>query len=169
MYAQPGKKLLFMGNELGQEHEWDHDTSLDWNRLFSPFSQGLAKWLKQLNRLHVEEKAFHELDFNPATFEWVDCNDTLQSIISFLRKSSDGQTILSVFNFTPVPHMSYRIGVPHGGFWTEIANSDALDYSGSGQSNAGGRQADPIPCHGRPFSLSLTLPPLGAIFLKVIP
>jgi 1,4-alpha-glucan branching enzyme len=166
MYAQPGKKLTFMGGELGQLREWNHDSSLDWHELGSHFPQGLSKWVQAVNGLYANEKALHEQDFDPHTFEWVDCNDTQNSIVSFLRRSSDGQTILIVFNFTPVPHHDYRIGVPHGGYWRELLNSDTGDFGGGNVTNGGGRQADPWSFHGRPFSIPLTLPPLGAVFLK---
>jgi len=168
MYAQPGKKLLFMGDEFGQVREWAHDTSLDWDVLQYPVHNGLQNWVAQLNRLYRGEPALHELDNNPDGFEWVDCNDNLTSTISLLRKSEGGkETVLIVCNFTPIPRLGYRIGVPTGGYWRELLNSDALDYGGTGAGNLGGVHAEEIPAHGRPWSLRLTLPPLGALFLKV--
>jgi 1,4-alpha-glucan branching enzyme len=167
MFAQPGKKLLFMGDEFGQVREWAHDSSLEWDVLQYPVHHGLQSWMEQLNRLYRKEPALHELDNDPAGFEWVDCNDSLSSTLSLLRKGkSSKETIVVVCNFTPVPRMDYRLGVPSGGFWREILNSDAVEYAGSGMGNFGGVQAEAQPAHGRPFSLSLTLPPLAALFLK---
>jgi 1,4-alpha-glucan branching enzyme len=167
MYAQPGKKLLFMGCEFGQVREWAHDTSLEWNVVQYPFHRGVQTWMEQLNRLYRSEPAMHVLDNNPAGFEWVDCNDNATSTISLLRKSETVQdTILVVCNFTPVPRTGYRVGVPHGGYWRELLNSDAKEYAGSGIGNLGGVTAEAIPTHGRPYSLRLSLPPLGALFFK---
>jgi 1,4-alpha-glucan branching enzyme len=166
MFAQPGKKLMFMGCEFGQWREWNHDVSLDWDLLSMPAHEGVRQCVSDLNRIYREQSALHRLDFDPAGFEWVDCNDTQQSIISLLRKSGDGSATLCVFNFTPVPHHTYRIGVPHGGFWKELLNTDAGAYGGSGVGNGGGVEAEAIPCHGRPYSLPLTLPPLAAVFLQ---
>jgi 1,4-alpha-glucan branching enzyme len=167
MYAQPGKKLMFMGDEFGQVREWAHDTSLEWHVLQYPVHSGLQEWVGQLNRLHRSEPALHLLDNNAAGFEWVDCNDNLTSTISLLRKSESArETVLIVCNFTPIPRLGYRVGVPHGGYWRELLNSDALEYGGTGAGNLGGVNADEEPAHGRPYSLKLTLPPLGALFLK---
>jgi 1,4-alpha-glucan branching enzyme len=167
MYAQPGKKLLFMGGEFGQVREWGHDMSLEWHVLQYPTHRGVQAWMEQLNRRYREEKALHELDNDPAGFEWIDCNDANLSVISLLRKGkSPKDTVVVVFNFTPIPRLQYRVGVPSGGFWRELLNSDASEYGGSGMGNMGGREAEATPVHGRPYSLSLTLPPLGAIFLK---
>jgi len=167
MYAQPGKKLLFMGNEFGQVREWGHDSSLEWHITQYPLHSGVQNWVAQLNRLYCEERALYELENDPAGFEWVDCNDTGASIVSLLRKAKRPEdTILIVCNFTPVPRETYRIGVPSGGYWRELLNSDAKEYAGSGVGNAGGMMAEEIAVHGRPYSLSLTLPPLGALFLK---
>ena len=166
MYAQPGKKLLFMGDEFGQVREWTHDSSLEWHVLQYPVHKGLQFWVEQLNRLYRSEQALHELDTDPAGFEWVDCNDTAASVISLLRKSRSGSTVLVVCNFTPVPRVGYRVGVPWGGYWRELLNSDGKEYAGSGMGNMGGVQAEEIKVHGRPFSLNLTLPPLTALFFK---
>jgi 1,4-alpha-glucan branching enzyme len=128
---------------------------------------GVQAWVEQLNRTYRSEPGLHVFDADPAGFEWVDCNDNASSVLSFLRKGkSPKDTILAVFNFTPVPRQQYRFGVPSGGFWREILNSDAKEYGGTGWGNMGGRQADEQPIHGRPYSLALTLPPLAAIFLK---
>ena len=167
MYAQPAKKLLFMGGEFGQWNEWYHEESLDWHLLEFPLHAGLQGWVKELNRTYRNEKALYELDFDPAGFEWIDCNDTQQSTLSLIRKSrSTGEIILTVLNFTPTPRYNYQVGVPREGLWQEILNSDAEEYGGSGHGNFGGIEAVPIEIHGRPYSLKLTLPPLGAVFFK---
>src|SRR5208283_470912 len=167
MFAQPGKKLLFMGDEFGQVSEWSHDRSLDWNVLQYPVHSGLMAFVAQLNRLYSSEPAMHWFDNDPRGFEWVDCNDAPASIISLLRKTeSPDDTMLIVCNFTPVPRLGYMVGVPTGGYWKELLNSDAKEYNGSGAGNMGGTEALPESTHGRPYSLRLTLPPLGALFLK---
>jgi 1,4-alpha-glucan branching enzyme len=167
MYAQPGKKLLFMGCEFGQVREWAHDTSLEWHVVQYPVHRGVQAWMEQLNRFYRSEPAMHVFDNDPAGIEWIDCNDNFTSTISLLRKSESPQdTILIVCNFTPVPRLGYRVGVPHGGYWREMLNSDAREYAGSGMGNLGGVQAEEIPMHARPFSLKLTLPPLAAVFFK---
>jgi 1,4-alpha-glucan branching enzyme len=167
MYAQPGKKLLFMGDEFGQGNEWSHDRALDWWVLQYPVHQGLQKWVRDLNHLIQAEKALHELDSEPAGFEWIDCNDAPMSVISLLRKGkSPRDTVLVACNFTPVPREKYRVGVPSGGFWKELLNSDGKEYAGSGLGNGGGVTAENVKQHGRPFSLELTLPPLSAVFLR---
>lgn len=167
MYAQPGKKLLFMGGEFGQWREWAHDESLEWHLLqYSPHS-GLQRWVSDLNRLYRQEPALHELDFEQTGFEWIDCNDVEQSVISLIRRGQCPDDIIAVVcNFTPMTHFGYRIGVPRPGFWSELLNSDAREYEGSGQGNLGGVEAAPIPWHGRPYSLTITLPPLAAAFFK---
>src|SRR5450631_1199924 len=167
MFGQPGKKLLFMGDEFGQVREWTHDSSLEWHVLQYPVHRGVQYWVEQLNRLYREQPALHELDTDPAGFEWVDANDSETSTLSFLRKGkSPRETVLVVCNFTPVPRLKHRLGVPVGGYWRELLNSDARDYAGSGMGNGGGAMAEGSACHGRPFCLSLTLPPLGVLFLK---
>jgi len=167
MYAQPGKKLLFMGGEFGQWREWDHDNSLDWHLLNSAPHRLLQRWVEDLNRAYRDHPALHLYDCKPAGFEWVDCSDTEQSVVSLLRKGSSPEDLmLVVCNFTPVPRMNYHLGVPRGGCWTEMLNSDAKEYGGSGYGNFGGVEATPIAFHNKPYSLTLTLPPLAAIFLK---
>lgn len=167
LYGHPGKKLLFMGGEFAQWREWSHDESLDWHILQSPYHQGMQQWVKDLNRLYRSERALYELDFSSNGFEWVDFQDFEQSVVSFLRRGKEkNNVILVVCNFTPAPRRNYRIGVPLGGFWKELLNSDAKMYGGSGQGNMGGAEATPLPVHGRDHSLSLNLPPLGALFLK---
>ncbi len=165
MYAQAAKKLLFMGGEIGQWGEWAHDGSLEWELMSQPLNGGLKRWVADLNRFYREEPAMHERDLDPAGFEWVDCNDAESSAISLLRKgASAGSLVLVVCNFTPVPRPNYRVGVPRGGFWAERLNSDATLYGGSGWGNLGGVEAAPVPLHGRSHSLTITLPPLSALF-----
>jgi 1,4-alpha-glucan branching enzyme len=167
MHAQPGKKLLFMGGEFGQWDEWTHDRSLDWDLLNYPLHSGLQKWLGDLNDLYRNEPALHEMDCDAGGFEWIDCNDSESSVISLLRKpKSSSDLILVGCNFTSVPRLNYRFGAPRGGFWREVLNSDAQDYGGSGIGNAGGVEASPVSVHGRPYSLTVTLPPLAAVFFK---
>jgi 1,4-alpha-glucan branching enzyme len=167
MFAQPGKKLLFMGGEFGQYREWSHDRSLDWHLLEGPLHRGLEAWMEQLNRTYRSEEALHWFDNDPQGFEWVDCNDAPASVISLLRKGkSADDAVLIACNFTPVPRVGYKVGVPSAGYWKEILNSDAREYGGGGIGNMGGAEALAESVHGRPHSLRLTLPPLGALFLK---
>ena len=167
MYAQPGKKLLFMGDEFAQVSEWQHDNSLEWHVLQYPVHYGMQQWVEQLNRTYREQPGLHQCDNDPAGFEWVDCNDTAASVVSLLRKSkSEQDTVLVVCNFTPMPRTEYTIGVPFGGYWRELLNSDGAAYGGTNMGNGGGVHAQAIPTHGRPFSVKLTLPPLAALFLK---
>ena len=167
MYAQPGKKLLFMGGEFGQWNEWNFDASLDWHLLQNPLHRGLQRWVRDLNTFYRGEPAMHVLDCDPAGFEWIDCCDAETSILSLLRKSrSPNDTLAIVCNFTPVPRHNYQIGVPQGGFWQEVLNSDAPLYGGSGQGNFGGTAAVPVPCHGRDYMLTITVPPLGLVAFK---
>jgi 1,4-alpha-glucan branching enzyme len=165
MWGTPGKKLLFMGGELGQWREWAHDGQLQWELLEQPEHRGIQDWVRDLNRLYQAEPALHELDFEAAGFAWVDANDSEQSVVSILRSSARGRQLLGVFNFTPVPRVGYRLGVPVGGYWREALNSDAELYGGSGWGNQGGVEAEMDSWHGRPFRLEVTLPPLAAIFL----
>ncbi len=167
MYAQPGQKLLFMGGEFAQWGEWNHDRSLDWHQAGYPPHAGVQAWVRDLNSLYKAEPALHELNCSPAGFEWIDANDSQQSVTAFLRRGEDpSQDILVVCNFTPVPRYGYRVGVPRGGFWKELLNSDAACYWGSGLGNAGGATAGDFASHGRPYSLCLTLPPLSVCFFK---
>jgi len=167
MYAQPGKKLLFMGGEFGQVSEWNHEHALEWWVTQFPNHSGVQSWVRELNHVYRAERALHELDADPAGFEWIDCSDVEDSTISLLRKAKDpNELVVAVFNFTPVPRHDYHVGVPRHGFWVELLNSDAGDYFGSGMGNFGGVEAQDFPTHGRPATLSLTLPPLGALFLK---
>jgi 1,4-alpha-glucan branching enzyme len=167
MFGHPGKKLLFMGDEFGQWSEWNHDASLEWHLLKEPSHAGLKQWVRDLNTLYRGQPSLHETDFNPAGFEWVDCKDFQRSIISFLRRGRNpNDQLLFVCNFTPVVRENYRVGVPLGCYWKEMLNSDAALYGGSGQGNFGGLQAAPLPIHGRPFSLNMTLPPLGIVVFQ---
>jgi len=169
MFTHPGKKLLFMGGEIGQRREWDHEQSLDWHLLQYLPHQGVKRWVEDLNRLYRNEPALYELDFETGGFQWIDCNDFENNIISFIRKGkSKDNLIVAIGNFTSVPRYNYRIGVPCEGHWREALNSDAKEYGGSGQGNFGGSEAASVPCHGMPQSLSLTLPPLGLVILKKV-
>lgn len=165
MYGLPGKKLLFMGAEFGQWTEWNHDRALDWELLRFPAHDGLRAWVRDVNRLYREHPALHEQDFDPGGFCWENCHDSDQSVLSFFRICSAGRSVLVVCNFTPVARENYAVGVDQGGEWRELLNSDAPMYGGSGVGNMGVARAEPIPVHGRPFSLNLTLPPLGVLYL----
>jgi 1,4-alpha-glucan branching enzyme len=167
MYGHPGKKLLFMGGEFGQWREWNHDESLDWHLLERPLHAGLQGWVRDLNNLYRSEPALHEIDFDGAGFEWIDCSDALNSVVGFLRRGRrPDDLLLVVCNFTPVVREQYRVGVPSGGFWAERLNSDATLYGGSGQGTGGGVHAEAVDMHGRPYSLNLTLPPLGVLVFQ---
>ena len=170
MYTHPGKKLLFMGGEFGQHREWAHDHSLDWHLTDEPGHADLMKWVRDLNHLYRDEPALNEMDFNASGFEWIDFHDAENSVLSFLRRDKEGgNTLVVVCNFTPVPRSNYRVGVPRGGFWKEILNSDAKDYGGSGQGNMGGVEASPASFYGRyDHSLSVALPPLGLVAFKQV-
>jgi 1,4-alpha-glucan branching enzyme len=167
MYAQPGKKLLFMGGEFGQWREWSHEESLEWHLLQYPPHTGLQQWVADLNKLYREQPALYQRDFEPAGFEWIDAADAAHSIISFIRKgqAADDMVVI-VCNFTPQAHHNYGIGVPLPGTWREILNGDDLKYGGSGQGNHQPLQASNQGRHWRPYSLNLTIPPLAVIFLK---
>ncbi len=166
MWAQPAKKLLFMGAELAQWHEWAYENQLDWDLLDHEPHAGVMKWLGDLNHIYKTEPAMHELDIEPGGFEWIDANDATNSVLTFLRKSRSGEPILVACNFTPVPRWTYRIGVPEGGTWNEILNSDAEVYGGSGMGNLGSVESLPIGLHGRPRSITVTLPPLAVVMFK---
>ena len=169
MYGFPGKKLLFMGAEIGQWDEWNHEKSVDWILLDFDTHKGVMRWLEDLNRLYAAEPALHQVDFHYTGFDWIDFQDVAGSIISFDRKSvHEKETVIVVCNFTPVPRIGYRIGVRNPGVYRELMNSDAETYGGSNLGNGGKVLSDPIPQHGRDHSLSLTLPPLGILFLKKI-
>ena len=166
MWAQAGKKMLFMGGEFAQWHEWSHEQSLDWHLLQHPPHQGMQRWIQDLNTTYRAEHALYELDCDPAGFEWVDSNDSEGSTISLLRKSRSGDTVLVICNFTPVPRHNYRVGAPSGGLWKEILNSNAAEYGGSGHGNFGGVMASGEGVHGRPWSLTVELPGLTCLYFK---
>jgi len=167
MWTHPGKKLLFMGCEFGQRREWQHEESLEWHVLQYPLHVGVQRWVEDLNRFYRQQGALHQEDFRAAGFEWIDCGDADNSVLSYLRRGHDpDDVVLVVCNFTPVRRDNYAIGVPRGGWWQECLNSDAPLYGGSGQGNLGGAEASPVPAHGRYHSLRLTLPPLATIVMK---
>ncbi len=166
MYSQAGKKLLFMGSELAQRDEWQHEKSLDWHLLAYEPHNGVFKLVCDLNHLYRQLPALHERDCDPAGYEWVDGNDAENSSLAFLRRGKTKEdVVLCVLNFTPVPRYNHGVGVPQGGRWKEVLNSDARDYGGSGHGNMGGLDAAPVGLHGRPWSVNLMLPPLSAVFL----
>ena len=165
MYGQPGKKLLFMGCEFGQVREWSHERSLDWHLTEDPKHAGVQRWVADLNRLHRSVPALHERDCDVDGFAWVDFADAEASVFTFLRHAVEGQPVLVVCNFTPVPRHNYRVGVPTGGWWKELANSDAQEYGGSGMGNGGRACAGDEDAHGHPHALELCLPPLSVLFL----
>jgi 1,4-alpha-glucan branching enzyme len=168
MFGHPGKKLLFMGNEFGQWREWNHDRSLDWDLLQYAHHQGLQRWVRDLNTFYRAEPALYQVDFSAEGFRWIDCNDKDLSVISFLRYGRNAQKDRLVFvcNFTPRPRYNYQVGVPETGRWSEVLNSDAPLYAGSGQGNLGGVTASPVSHHGQPYSINLTLPPLAVVVFK---
>ncbi|TRZ54784.1 MAG: 1,4-alpha-glucan branching protein GlgB [Rhodocyclaceae bacterium] len=167
MWAHPGKKLMFMGGEFGQRREWAHDESLEWHVLQYPLHAGLQRWMGDLNRCYRAEPALYQKDFSGDGFSWVDFQDWEDSVISFLRHGRKPEdSVLVVCNFTPVPRQNYIVGVPGGGYWREILNSDAAYYGGSGIGNLGGVEASPVAVHGHYHALSLALPPLGVVYLK---
>jgi 1,4-alpha-glucan branching enzyme len=167
MYAHPGKKLMFMGSEFGQGREWNYDQSLDWHLLDEPLHRGLRSYVQDLNRVYRSERSLYEIDFEPAGFQWIDCNDSENSVVSFIRRAQDGRNALAaIVNFTPVPRDGYRIGVPGAGAYVELVNSDSEIYGGSNAGNGGLIFTEPIASHGYEQSLRLTLPPLGFLLLK---
>ena len=167
MYAHPGKKLMFMGSEFGQWREWTHERSLDWHLLDGGYHSEIQRFVTDLNHLYTSEAALHEVDFESHGFEWIDCNDSDASVVSLIRHAADpSDQIIAVVNWTPVAREGYRLGVPAPGYYSELLNSDATPYGGSNAGNKGGLDSESVPAHGRNHSLCLTLPPLGAIFLK---
>jgi 1,4-alpha-glucan branching enzyme len=167
MMTHPGKKLNFMGFELGQWREWNHDQSLDWDLLAEPDHRGLQHWVRDVNRLYRQQPALFQLDFTGDGFRWIECNDCDRSVFGFVRKGHHWEDdLVIVCHFTPIRDLQYRLGVPHAGFWRELLNSDALCYGGSGAGNAGGVHTDPIPMHGFPQSILVNVPPLSTLILK---
>jgi 1,4-alpha-glucan branching enzyme len=169
LFTHPGKKLLFMGGEIGQWREWSHDRALDWPLLSNPLHRGLQLWVRDLNRTYAATPPLWQVDFDPSGFSWIDCHDHDSSVISFVRIATDPEDLVVVLvNFTPIPRHRYRIGVPHGGEWIELLNSDASIYGGSNVGNGGRVAAADAPSHGYAHSLTLTVPPLGFLLLKPI-
>jgi 1,4-alpha-glucan branching enzyme len=167
MYGHPGKKLLFMGSELGQWREWGHDRSLDWHLLDDPLHAALRRYVQDLNWHYHAERALYEQDFSPEGFRWIDCNDNENSVVSIVRYARDRRDfVVMLFNFTPVPRSEYRVGVPEAGFYRELLNSDAGLYGGSNVGNGGGVATEAVAAHGFEQSLRLTVPPLGCLLLK---
>ena len=165
MWTHPGKKLLFMGGEFGQKREWAHDDSLEWHVLQYPLHAGVKQWVRDINQVYRESAALYALDFSNEGFQWIDCNDAQASTLAYLRKGRNGEQVLVVCNFTPIPRDNYTVGAPRGGRWRERLNSDAKEYGGSGIGNFGSIEASPLPAHGQFHSLSLRLPPLAVLIL----
>jgi 1,4-alpha-glucan branching enzyme len=164
-FGQNGKKLLFMGGELGEPREWDHDGSVDWDLLEDPRHEGIARWVADLNALYRATPAMHELDCDPHGFRWVAADDAAASVYAFLRLGADpSDVVLVVWHGTPVPREGYRIGVPTDGPWREVLNGDAEAYGGSGVGNPSPVPADPVPAHGHARSIAIALPPLACTF-----
>ena len=169
MYGHPGKKLMFMGGEFGQWREWNHDGSLDWHLLDDRMHASLRRWVQDLNHAYQRERSLHEVDFEGSGFQWIDCQDNENSVISMIRRARDRKDFtVMVTNFTPVPRLDYRIGVPDGGRYREILNSDSEVYGGSNMGNWGGVDAEARPMHGFDHSISLVVPPLGFVLLKTV-
>ena len=167
MWSLPGKKLLFMGGEFAQRSEWNHDSSLDWHLMDAPAHGQVAQLVGSLNHLYRTEPALHEGDADTHGFEWLDGSNATESTLVFLRRAHEAEdAVLVALNFTPVPRHQYRVGVPEAGVWHEVLNSDAVVFGGSGQGNLGAAVSSPIPWNGRPHSILITLPPLGALFFK---
>jgi 1,4-alpha-glucan branching enzyme len=167
MYAHPGKKLLFMGSEIAQHQEWNHDRSLDWHLLDFDNHNGMQSLIRDLNALYRKTPALYEIDFEPAGFEWIDWNDRDNSILAWLRRDRNGQYVVCITNFTPVVRYAYRVGVPDDRTYCEILNTDADRYGGSDVGNAPVR-ADATVSHGRPYSVCLTLPPLATLIIEPV-
>jgi 1,4-alpha-glucan branching enzyme len=170
MWAHPGKQLLFMGAELAQGREWSHDSQLDWWLLQYPEHQSLQALVRELNRVYRSLPALWERDFSEEGFQWIDANDTEQSVLSFLRRGApssgaESAPVACIANLTPVPHVGYRIGLPVAGRWSEVLNSDAGQWGGGGIGNQGQVTATELPWHGQPCSAEITLPPLGVLWL----
>jgi 1,4-alpha-glucan branching enzyme len=165
MWAHPGKQLLFMGSEFGQPSEWSEQRGLDWWILDQPAHQGLQRLVGQLNRLYREEPALWERDFDAAGMEWI-TSDPQRNVVAFLRRGTGEDLVACLVNFSGNPVGPYRVGLPEGGRWDEILNTDAEEFGGSGVGNLGGVEADELPWGGRAYSAELTIPPLGAVWLR---
>jgi 1,4-alpha-glucan branching enzyme len=169
MWAHPGKQLLFMGGEFGQESEWGESRELDWWLLDHSDHAGNRRLVADLNRVYLANPALWSQDADPAGFEWIDANDAAGNVFSFLRWGSDGSVVACVANFSAMPHEGYRLGLPAAGRWSEVVNTDAADYGGSGVGNLGGVHTEKVAWHGRPVSVKLRLPPLGTLWLRRVP
>jgi 1,4-alpha-glucan branching enzyme len=169
MWAHPGKKLLFMGQEFGQGREWNFDRSLDWHLMEIDWHRSIRRLVTDLNRLYRDIPALHQRDCQPNGFQWIDANDLENSVFSWLRYGEDGAPVLAISNFTPVPRHGYRLGLPMGGRWIERLNTDAEIYGGSGMGNLGGVHAEERASHGRPFSARFTIPPLSTLYFSPEP
>jgi len=167
MYAHPGKKLLFMGAEIAQEREWNHDASLDWHLLEDPKHEGIQMLVRDLNRVYRETKALHELDFSGEGFEWVDWQDADSSVLCWLRRAADGSFVVCISNFTPLVRSGYRVGVPQAGLYSELLNTDSGKYGGSGVGIVEKIHTQKLEAHGRAQSLQIDLPPLATLMLKI--
>ncbi|RYE34309.1 MAG: 1,4-alpha-glucan branching protein GlgB [Hyphomicrobiales bacterium] len=165
MWTHPGKKLLFMGGEIAQRREWNHDGEIDWDLLNDPRHRGVQNLIRDLNRIYRERQALHATDAEPAGFRWVIGDDSENSVYAFIRSAPDSPSVLVAVNMTPSPRRHYRIGVPHGGHWRELLNSDAGEYGGSGLGNGGGVHAQDVPSGGEATSVELILPPLSVLIL----
>ncbi|HEV2563728.1 MAG TPA: 1,4-alpha-glucan branching enzyme, partial [Microvirga sp.] len=167
MWAHPGKKLLFMGGEIAQEREWNHDASISWELLDAPQHSGIQRLVRDLNHIYTAEPALHGTDADPTGFEWAVVDDDANSVFAMLRTAKDGSaTILAVSNMTPVPRIGYRIGVPKAGLWHEVLNTDAETYGGGNMGNGGALHTEDISAHGRPLSLEVVLPPLSTLLFR---
>jgi 1,4-alpha-glucan branching enzyme len=167
MFVHPGKKLLFMGDEIGQRREWNHDWQLDWTVLADARHAGLQRWVRDLNAVYAAEPALWQDDYDPRGFAWIDCHDHEHSIVSLLRRGdTDSDRLVALVNFTPIVRRRYRIGVPLAGRYREVLNSDAALYGGSDVGNGGFVESEPVNAHGHDQSVSLTVPPLGFLLLK---
>ena len=161
---------MFMGAEFGQHREWNHDVSLDWHLLDLPLHQGLHRFVRDLNHIYASQPALHQCDTQPSGFQWIDCNDSDNSVVVLMRRAKDPDDfVVGIVNFTPIPRHGYVIGAPRAGRYEEVLNSDAATYGGGNVGNDGVVETEPIPAHGFPQSLRLTLPPLGFLLLKPEP
>jgi 1,4-alpha-glucan branching enzyme len=167
MYGHPGKKLLFMGSEFGQRNEWNHDVGLDWHLAQLPRHDGLRRLAQHLNYIYKSEPALWQLDDTYEGFDWIDFHDADNSVVSFLRKSREGEMIAFVVNATPQVRYNYRLGVPESGFWREIINTDAETYGGSNVGNYGGVRSENVPWMAREHSILIHLPPLATVAFKL--
>ena len=167
LYAHGGKKLLFMGGEFGQGREWNHDTALDWGLLEQPAHKGIHDLVRDLNGLYRSHTALHQGDCQSGGFAWIDCGDRFNSVLTLLRRGADSADFMAIaFNFTSLTQSGYRVGVPQAGTYTELLNTDSMHYGGRNEGNTGRIRTEPVPAHGFPQSLNLTLPPLAALFLR---